>query len=174
MWTRILLSSLILIFKGTSGVSSTAIRIPRNDTVPSSDGTFSKDFRIQCDSSSLGLVQSRSRPYIYYLRAICGGLYNDPHASRCSFLDLNMCYINDAGNIKAQQMGGFLNSCGGCTLYAAHSDNMLGCTCGRGEASGGGAQEAAVHLDDLLFVKNGFLSCYGFTNFECPGDNDPY
>lgn len=54
------------------------------------NGTPVKDFRLQCDSDSLGLVQSQIRPGIYYLRGTCGGLYNDAHASRCSFLDLSM------------------------------------------------------------------------------------
>lgn len=39
------------------------------------NGTNGKDFRIQCDSSSLGLVRSEERPTVYYLRAVCGGLY---------------------------------------------------------------------------------------------------
>ncbi|OTA57905.1 hypothetical protein K449DRAFT_467506 [Hypoxylon sp. EC38] len=83
--------------------------IPSNSTAPSrsnvGDGTPSKDFRVQCDSNSLGLVQSQTRQVIYYLRGVCGGVYNDPHASRCSFLDLNMCYINDSGNIRALRGG---------------------------------------------------------------------
>ncbi|OTA57906.1 hypothetical protein K449DRAFT_385969 [Hypoxylon sp. EC38] len=51
---------------------------------------------------------------------------------------------------------------------------MLACTCGKGEHLGGATQEAAVQLDNLLYVKNGFLSCYGYTNFECPYNNVPY
>ncbi|OTA96634.1 hypothetical protein M434DRAFT_27505 [Hypoxylon sp. CO27-5] len=152
--------------------------ISSNSSAPSpsnvGDGTPSKDFRVQCDSNSLGLVQSQTRQGIYYLRGVCGGVYNDPHASRCSFLDLNMCYINDGGNIRAQRLGGFLDSCTGCVLYSAHGSNMLACTCGKGEHLGGGTQEAAIQLDNLLYVKNGFLSCYGYTNFECPYNNVPY
>ncbi|KAI1214377.1 uncharacterized protein F4807DRAFT_456015 [Annulohypoxylon truncatum] len=157
---------------------STAIGVHRNNSTPGSpsigDGTPVKDIRLQCDSNSLGLVSSQERPGIYYLRGVCGNLYKGPHLSRCSFLDLSMCYINDGGNIRAQKMGNFLNSCDSCTLYSAHGSNMLACTCARGELLGGGTQEAAVQLDDLLYVKNGFLSCYGYTNFECPYDDVPY
>ncbi|KAI1409968.1 hypothetical protein F5Y13DRAFT_78949 [Hypoxylon sp. FL1857] len=172
----------VLLFVVTSLVS-TAIAVNQNGTIPTNssaslstvgNGTPSKDFRIQCDSSSLGLVDSQVRPGIYYLRGVCGGLYDDPHASRCSFLDLSMCYINDGGNIRAQKMGHFLDTCNSCVLYASHGSNMLACTCGKGVNLGGGMQEAAVQLDDLLYVKNGFLSCYGYTNFECPDIDVPY
>ncbi|KAI0834240.1 hypothetical protein F5Y06DRAFT_279299 [Hypoxylon sp. FL0890] len=146
-----------------------------NSTVTSTgDGTAGKDFRLECDGSSMGLVQSHTRQGIYYLRGVCGGVYNDPHASRCSFLDLSMCYINDGGNIRAQRMGRLFDSCSNCVLYSSEGSNMLACTCGRGEHNGGGTQEAAVQLDDLLYVKNGFLSCYGYTNFECPYIDVPY
>ncbi|KAI1374769.1 hypothetical protein F4677DRAFT_447035 [Hypoxylon crocopeplum] len=147
--------------------------ISQNHAAPG-DGTPVKDFRIQCDSNSLGLVESQARPGIYYLRGVCGGLYDDPNASRCSFLDLSMCYINDGGNIRAQKLGYFLDSCNNCALYAAHGTNMLACTCTRGEHNGGGTQETAVQIDNLLYVKNGFLSCYGYTNFECPEITVPY
>ncbi|KAI1769921.1 hypothetical protein F4818DRAFT_308938 [Hypoxylon cercidicola] len=147
---------------------------PGSTTASIFNGTASKDFRIQCDSGSLGLVRSPTRANIYYLRGVCGGLYSDPHGSRCSFLDLSMCYINDAGNIRPQKLGHFTDSCSGCTFYSSHGSNMLACTCGRGDGGGGGIQEAAIELDNLLYVKNGFLSCYGYTNFECPGENVPY
>ncbi|KAI1106402.1 hypothetical protein F4804DRAFT_42143 [Jackrogersella minutella] len=51
---------------------------------------------------------------------------------------------------------------------------MVACTYYRGELCGGGTLEAAVKLDDLLFVKNGLLSDYGHANFECPFNNVPY
>ncbi|KAG4219417.1 hypothetical protein PC116_g32103 [Phytophthora cactorum] len=63
---------------------------PEKSTSGFGNGTPIKDFRLQCDSNSLGLAQSQTRPGIYYLRGICSGLYNDAHASRCSFLDLSM------------------------------------------------------------------------------------
>ncbi|KAI1470990.1 uncharacterized protein F4812DRAFT_412242 [Daldinia caldariorum] len=133
-----------------------------------------KDFRLQCSSNSLGLVESQARPGIYYLRGVCSGRYNDAHASRCSFLDLSMCYANDGGNILPRKMGNFLASCERCVLYISHGADMLACTCGRGDHNGGGTQESAVQLDNLLYVKNGFLSCHGYTNFECPEVDEPF
>ncbi|KAI1798592.1 hypothetical protein F4811DRAFT_547898 [Daldinia bambusicola] len=133
-----------------------------------------KDFRLQCSSNSLGLVKSQTRSGIYYLRGVCSGRYNDAHASRCSFLDLSMCYANDGGNILPRKMGNFLASCERCVLYISHGADMLACTCGRGDRNGGGTQESAVQLDNLLYAKNGFLSCHGYTNFECPEADEPF
>ncbi|KAI1656268.1 hypothetical protein F4813DRAFT_390949 [Daldinia decipiens] len=138
------------------------------------NGTPVKAFRLQCDSDSLELVQSQTRPGVYYLRGTCGGLYNDVHASRCSFLDLSMCYTNDGGNIRPQRMGHFLDSCDRCVLYTSQGTSMLACTCAKGDHNGGGTQETAVQLDNLLYVKNGFLSCHGYTDFECPEANVPF
>ncbi|XXG96384.1 mitochondrial phosphate carrier protein [Hypoxylon texense] len=39
------------------------------------NGTISKDFRLQCDISSMGLVRSEQRPIVYYLRGVCAGAY---------------------------------------------------------------------------------------------------
>ncbi|KAI1480829.1 hypothetical protein F4774DRAFT_424744 [Daldinia eschscholtzii] len=72
----------------TESVTSSPIS-PAKPTSGIGNGTPIKDFRLQCDSNSLGLVQSQTRLGIYYLRGICSGLYNDAHASRCSFLDLS-------------------------------------------------------------------------------------
>ncbi|KAI1135821.1 hypothetical protein F5Y05DRAFT_415820 [Hypoxylon sp. FL0543] len=147
-----------------------------NSTPPSiGDGTPVKDFRLECDSNSMGLVDSQTRPGTYYLRGICGGLYDKFGASRCSFLDLGMCYVNSGGNMVAQKLGGLFGSCFDCVLYTAEgSSYVFACTCARREDQGGGTQEAAVHLQDLIYVKNGFLSCFGYTNFECPQLDVPY
>ncbi|KAI1087838.1 hypothetical protein F5B19DRAFT_45272 [Rostrohypoxylon terebratum] len=163
--------------------ASAAMAVHRNDTVSristarstsNSGKTPEKDIRTQCDSGSFELVHSQERPNIYYLRGVCSGLYKNTHDPRCSFLDLSMCYINDRGNMVAQRFGNFYDSCTDCTLYAASGSNMLACTCARGPGTGGGTQITGVQLDDLLYVKNGFLSCYGYTNFECPYLDVPY
>ncbi|KAI1439989.1 hypothetical protein F5Y02DRAFT_424702 [Annulohypoxylon stygium] len=174
---------LVLAFVCVGSEASTGIGAHRNGTglrnsttrfTSNAGKTPEKDIRIQCDTRSFGLVQSQERPNIHYLRGVCGALYRNTYDSRCSFLDLSMCYVNDRGNIAAQRFGNFYDSCTDCTLYAASGSNMLACTCARGPGAGGGTQIAAVHLDDLLYVKNGFLSCYGYTNFECPYDDVPY
>ncbi|OTA99854.1 hypothetical protein M426DRAFT_15999 [Hypoxylon sp. CI-4A] len=175
-WT-ILASVAVSVASSTTSMNQTPT-ITNDSSIHSSPkpghGTPMKDFHLQCDSGSLGLVKSKERSGIYYLRAVCGGLYHDSGASRCSYLDLSMCYINDSGNLRAQKMGEFTDTCHDCVFYNAHGSNMMACTCTRGDAYGGGTQETAVQLDDLLFAKNGFLSCYGFTNFECPNDDVPY
>ncbi|KAI1456482.1 hypothetical protein F4805DRAFT_224795 [Annulohypoxylon moriforme] len=162
---------------------STAIGVRQNDSVAGNltvgppsigNGAPIKDMRPQCDGSSFGLVSSNERPGIYYLRGVCSGLYEDPNLTRCSYLDLSMCYTNDDGTLKPQKMGSFQNSCDNCALYSNHGTNMLACTCGKSANLGGGTQQTAIQVDNLLSVKNGFLSCYGYTNFECPPGNVPF
>ncbi|KAI2601715.1 hypothetical protein GGR54DRAFT_627384 [Hypoxylon sp. NC1633] len=136
------------------------------------NGTIVKDIHSHCDNDSLGLVESRKKPGVYYVRGVCSGLYNDQYSKRCSFLDLNMCYQNVGGNIYAQKLGHLFGSCKSCILSMVDGAAVLTCTCTNKDGST--IQRSSVHLDDLLSVKNGFLSCYGYTNFECPHINVPY
>ncbi|KAI1759082.1 hypothetical protein GGR53DRAFT_178742 [Hypoxylon sp. FL1150] len=140
------------------------------------NGTISSKYLSdQCDSDSWELVQSNERHRVYYLRGVCRWPWTDIHEKRCSYLDLNMCYINDGGNIRYQKFGRFLDTCTGCTLRSKDgSHTLLTCTCGRGKDNGGGTQESTIELNDDLYIKNGFLSCFGYTNFECPSNNVPY
>ncbi|KAI0885084.1 uncharacterized protein GGS22DRAFT_138548 [Annulohypoxylon maeteangense] len=163
---------------------STAIRLQRDDIIVSANstadssgignGTLMKDIRSQCDSNSFGLVSSQERMGVYYIRGVCGGLYKDRSLTRCSFLDLGMCYMNDGGTIKPGKLGDFHSSCSSCSLHIIHDLSILACDCDKGPGNGWGTQPTTIQLDDLLVVKNGFISCYGYTNFECPAGNVPY
>ncbi|XXG96385.1 hypothetical protein Hte_002667 [Hypoxylon texense] len=78
------------------------------------------------------------------------------------------CYANDQGHIEPQKMGGFDGSCWGCTYYMSRGSGVLDCTC----AQGGGTRRATYQLETVVYVKNGFLTCYGYTSFECPSENE--
>ncbi|OTB13430.1 hypothetical protein K445DRAFT_24604 [Daldinia sp. EC12] len=120
------------------------------------NGTLIKDFRLQCDSNSLGLVQSQTRPGIYYLRGICSGLYNDAHASRCSFLDLSI--TNRQGAIRTTGETYVLR---GWETFSVPATDVFSIS----------LKEPTYNL---LYSKDGFLSCHGYTNFECPDANEPF
>lgn len=81
-----------------------------------------------------------------------------------------------------------MNSCDHCSYYNYNDYTFITCQCTKDDQSrqrfdiqlgksGCKALEGlpmntdvVTSLDSLLTSKNGFLSCWGFTNFECPKD----
>ncbi|EMR62129.1 hypothetical protein MGN70_000387 [Eutypa lata] len=129
-----------------------------------------KDIRLSCHGLSLYL--SKNEPITYYLIGHCGGVYDKPHDNRCSYLDLDLCYVNIDGNIRPSKLGGFSTHCYDCTYYTSSGRNMLSCRCDGGHDEDHLVDNTIV-LDDIVGVKNGFLSCYDYTNFECPYADEP-
>ncbi|RYO95996.1 hypothetical protein DL765_011734 [Monosporascus sp. GIB2] len=89
-------------------------------------------------------------------------------------LDLDMCFVNVDGNIKPRMLGGFSSKCYDCSHYAQQTTrtHFLQCWCDAGHDKDH-LVENRINMDEVISVKNGFLSCFGITNFECPLPGDP-
>ncbi|KAI0153182.1 Cyanovirin-N [Xylariaceae sp. FL1272] len=71
-----------------------------------------------------------------------------------SFLNLNLCIANQAGNMVATPHGGATSSCKDFDLT---TDTVLRASCGDGK---GGWTDTQVRLSDFVFNKNGALRCF--------------
>ncbi|KAK7756379.1 hypothetical protein SLS62_001605 [Diatrype stigma] len=89
-----------------------------------------KDIRLTC--TGLSLYLAKEKPITYYLIGHCGSVYDRPHDIRCSYLDLDLCFVNVDGKIVPRKLGGFSSSCFDCTYYGANGSNMMKCNCNPG------------------------------------------
>ncbi|KAI0384700.1 hypothetical protein F5Y04DRAFT_277431 [Hypomontagnella monticulosa] len=126
------------------------------------NGTHMNDLREICNPREFDLVTSMKRRHVLYLKGTCKGIYSYPSDTRCSFLDLT---ININGEITPQKFGNFMQTCEGCVYYNYNSYSFLSCYCLKDDQT---RHKYDIQMDGILYSKNGFLSCWGFTNFECP------
>ncbi|RYP48349.1 hypothetical protein DL769_011211 [Monosporascus sp. CRB-8-3] len=135
-------------------------------------GTAERGFRLEC--KNVYLTESKTRQGVYYIAGTCSGLYDQFFATRCSYLDLDMCFVNVDGTIKPRMLGGFSSKCYDCSHYVQQTTgtHFLHCWCDAGHDEDH-LIENRINLDEVISVKNGFLSCFGITNFECPLPGEP-
>ncbi|KAI1822995.1 Cyanovirin-N [Xylaria intraflava] len=85
----------------------------------------------------------------------------------CTMLDLSYCLMNSLGHLVPTINGNFNRSCKDCELTGPNA-TVLSCSC---QMFGRNAPwvAAEVDLEEVVFNKDGFLTCWDSQPLTCPG-----
>ncbi|KAI0201167.1 Cyanovirin-N [Astrocystis sublimbata] len=88
----------------------------------------------------------------------------------CTMLDLSYCLMNSHGHLAKTINGGFDKSCVNCHL-TGDNGTVFFCSC-RMFGKNAPYQDAEIDLEDVVYNKDGRLTCWDSKPMTCPGFNN--